>query len=171
MGSPMTFMILPKVSGPTGILMGAPVSRTFWPRTRPSVPSMAIVLTVFSPQERHHWNFIAVIQTNWPIEKCFNPQYHFGTLTQMLSHLEHQSALTASHLQCIENRRQAFIELDIHHSTNHSHYAAVGLYCLSSWGSITPAWKDNVRKRAVTLTATYYKMTSHMAAPIRFEKS
>lgn len=28
-GSPMTFMILPKVSGPTGILIGAPESRTF----------------------------------------------------------------------------------------------------------------------------------------------
>lgn len=48
-GSPMTFMILPKVSGPTGILIGAPESRTFWPLTRPSVPSMAMVLTVLSP--------------------------------------------------------------------------------------------------------------------------
>lgn len=53
MGSPMTFIILPKVSGPTGIRMGAPVSRTFWPRTRPSVPSMAMVLTVFSPEWMH----------------------------------------------------------------------------------------------------------------------
>merc|ERR1719348_1035228 len=50
MGSPMTLMIRPKVSSPTGILMGEPVSTTDWPRTRPSVPSMAIVLTVFSPK-------------------------------------------------------------------------------------------------------------------------
>lgn len=49
MGSPMTFMILPRVSGPTGMRMGAPESSTFCPLTRPSVPSMAIVRTVFSP--------------------------------------------------------------------------------------------------------------------------
>lgn len=57
MGSPMTFMILPRVSGPTGMRMGAPESSTFCPLTRPSVPSMAIVRTVFSPakaQGQHH---------------------------------------------------------------------------------------------------------------------
>ena len=48
--SPMTFMILPKVSGPTGILIGAPESRTSWPLTKPSVPSMAVVLAVLSPK-------------------------------------------------------------------------------------------------------------------------
>lgn len=57
----------------------------------------------------------------------------------MLCHLKHQPALTAGHLQGIENRRKAFIELDIHHSTNHSHYAAISQCCLSSRGSITPA--------------------------------
>merc|ERR1719348_2396740 len=50
MGSPMTLMILPRVSGPTGIMMGLPVSLTTWPLIRPSVPSMAMVLTVFSPR-------------------------------------------------------------------------------------------------------------------------
>merc|ERR1719309_255680 len=50
MGSPMTLMILPRVSSPTGILMGEPVSTTAWPLTRPSVPSMAMVRTVFSPK-------------------------------------------------------------------------------------------------------------------------
>lgn len=49
MGSPMTFMILPRVSGPTGIRMGVPESSTFWPLTSPSVPSIAMVRTVFSP--------------------------------------------------------------------------------------------------------------------------
>lgn len=39
----------PKVSAPTGILMGDPQSSTSCPLTRPSVPSIAIVLTVFSP--------------------------------------------------------------------------------------------------------------------------
>jgi F-type H+-transporting ATPase subunit beta len=66
MGSPTTFMIRlrglvgsearkkelshPRAAGPTGMVMGAPVSTTFWPRTRPSVPSMAMVRTVFSPK-------------------------------------------------------------------------------------------------------------------------
>ena len=36
-GSPMTFRMRPRHSGPTGIAMGAPVSRTSIPRTRPSV--------------------------------------------------------------------------------------------------------------------------------------
>lgn len=48
-GSPITLMILPRVAGPTGIEMGLPVSMQTLPRTRPSVPSIAIVLTVFSP--------------------------------------------------------------------------------------------------------------------------
>ena len=45
----MTFMIRPSVSGPTGMVIGLPLSRTRLPLTRPSVPSMAIVRTVFSP--------------------------------------------------------------------------------------------------------------------------
>lgn len=49
----MTLIIRPKVSAPTGILMGDPQSSTSWPRTRPSVPSIAIVLTVFSPKLYH----------------------------------------------------------------------------------------------------------------------
>lgn len=49
-GSPMTFIILPKVSGPTGILIGAPVSMTSCPLTRPYVESIAIVLTLESPR-------------------------------------------------------------------------------------------------------------------------
>lgn len=43
-------MIRPKVSAPTGILIGDPVSLTFDPRIKPSVPSIAIVRTVFSPK-------------------------------------------------------------------------------------------------------------------------
>ena len=40
----------PKVCSPTGTVMGAPVSSTCWPRVSPSVPSMAMVLTMFSPK-------------------------------------------------------------------------------------------------------------------------
>src|SRR5690349_3507480 len=49
-GSPITFMIRPSVSSPTGTAIAAPVSVTSWPRTRPSVESMATVRTVFSPK-------------------------------------------------------------------------------------------------------------------------
>ena len=52
MGSPMTLMILPRVAGPTGILIGDPESLHTCPRTSPSVPSIAIVRTVFSPGVR-----------------------------------------------------------------------------------------------------------------------
>ena len=40
MGSPITLIMRPRVSSPTGILIGAPVSVTAWPRTRPSVPEI-----------------------------------------------------------------------------------------------------------------------------------
>ena len=46
----MTFMMRPSVAGPTGTVIGAPVSITAWPRIRPSVVSMAMARTVFSPR-------------------------------------------------------------------------------------------------------------------------
>src|SRR3954462_13197330 len=49
-GSPMTFMMRPRQAGPTGTVMGLPVSKTSWPRTRPSVVSMAMARTAFSPR-------------------------------------------------------------------------------------------------------------------------
>ena len=49
-GSPMTLMMRPSVSSPTGTAIGWPVSVTSWPRTRPSVVSMATVRTEFSPR-------------------------------------------------------------------------------------------------------------------------
>ena len=49
-GSPMTFIILPSVSGPTGTLIGEPVFVTLSPLLSPSVLSIAIVLTVVSPK-------------------------------------------------------------------------------------------------------------------------
>ena len=49
-GSPMTFMMRPSVSGPTGTVIGAPVSLTSLPRTSPSVASIAMVRTVLSPR-------------------------------------------------------------------------------------------------------------------------
>ena len=43
-------MILPSVSSPTGTEIGAPVLSTAWPLLSPSVVSIAIVLTEFSPR-------------------------------------------------------------------------------------------------------------------------
>src|SRR3712207_6199900 len=49
-GWPTTFMMRPSVPSPTGTEIGPPVSPTAWPRTRPSVVSIAMVRTVFSPR-------------------------------------------------------------------------------------------------------------------------
>ena len=49
-GSPITFIILPRVAGPTGTMMGFPVSATSCPLIRPSVESKAMVLTLFPPK-------------------------------------------------------------------------------------------------------------------------
>ena len=57
----------------------------------------------------------------------------------MLGHLKHQPALTVSHLQSIENGREALIELHIHHSTDHCHDAAIGQCSLTSRGCVSPA--------------------------------
>src|SRR4029077_12139632 len=43
-------MMRPNVDSPTGTVMPLPVSTTSWPRTRPSVESIAMARTVFSPR-------------------------------------------------------------------------------------------------------------------------
>src|ERR1700687_5290214 len=49
-GGPITSMMRPSVPAPTGTWIGPPVSLTSWPRTRPSVVSIAMVRTVDSPR-------------------------------------------------------------------------------------------------------------------------
>src|SRR3569833_2288433 len=49
-GAPITLTIRPSVFGPTGTLICLPVLRTDWPRVRPSVESIAIVRSEFSPR-------------------------------------------------------------------------------------------------------------------------
>ncbi len=48
--SPVTLNTLPLVMSPTGTEMAAPVSRTSWPRTRPSVGFRAMARTTSSPR-------------------------------------------------------------------------------------------------------------------------
>src|SRR5258706_149213 len=47
---PVGIVMRPSVPTPTGTRIGAPVSLTSWPRTRPSVVSIAMVRTVDSPR-------------------------------------------------------------------------------------------------------------------------
>src|SRR6478672_2412948 len=49
-GSPITLIMRPNVASPTGTEIGPPVSVTSWPRTSPSVASIATVRTVDSPR-------------------------------------------------------------------------------------------------------------------------
>jgi len=49
-GSPVTFRIRPNVALPTGTVIGSPLLTTGVPRTRPSVASIAMARTVFSPR-------------------------------------------------------------------------------------------------------------------------
>ena len=49
-GSPTTLSTRPSVAGPTGIVIGLPVSVASTPRRRPSVESIATVRTTFSPR-------------------------------------------------------------------------------------------------------------------------
>ncbi len=49
-GTPTTLRMRPSTAAPTGIEMGAPVFLTAWPRTRPSVESMATHRTMCSPR-------------------------------------------------------------------------------------------------------------------------
>ena len=48
--SPVTFQTWPLVTSPTGTEMAPPVSRTSWPRTRPSVGFSAMARTTSSPR-------------------------------------------------------------------------------------------------------------------------
>src|SRR5580658_9434774 len=49
-GSPITLMMRPSVPAPTGTVIGLSLSDNSWPRTRPSLVSMAMVRTVDSPR-------------------------------------------------------------------------------------------------------------------------
>lgn len=57
----------------------------------------------------------------------------------MLSHLKHQPTVTVDHLQGIEDGRQALIELNVYHGSDHSHDTAVGQGSLGRRGSVSPA--------------------------------
>lgn len=44
----------------------------------------------------------------------------------MLCHFQNKPGITASHFQGVENRRKAFIELDVHDGTDNSYYTTIG---------------------------------------------
>lgn len=82
-GSPITFIILPKHSGPTGTWIGDPVSTTFWPLTRPSVESNAIVLTVLPPKcwDTSNTNLWFKPSTSKAFKICGNPSSNWTSTT------------------------------------------------------------------------------------------
>src|ERR1051326_2213177 len=77
--SPTTFMMRPSVPSPTGTAIGWPLSVTSWPRTRPSLESIATERTVDSPRcwatsstSRRPWLVVSMalrIAGRWP-SKC-----------------------------------------------------------------------------------------------------
>lgn len=148
----------PRVPGPTGMEMGLPVSTTALPRMRPSVPSIAMVRTVFSPVKKEKCikfiqcaasgpnDNVSQLTSTFKILKIKKDKEHIykSQLTKMLSNLKHQPWGAVGNLKGIENRRELSIELDVHHSTNNSHYAAIGHASLGgslSLGSIVALWK------------------------------
>lgn len=82
-GSPITFIILPKHSGPTGTWIGDPVSTTFCPLTKPSVESKAIVLTVFPPRccDTSKTNLWLNPSTSNAFRICGNPSSNWTSTT------------------------------------------------------------------------------------------
>ena len=64
-GSPITFMMRPSVPSPTGTVIGAPVSLTSWPRTRPSDVSMAMVRTVILAEMLGDFEHEPVAARSW----------------------------------------------------------------------------------------------------------
>ena len=76
-GSPITLMMRPRVFGPTGILMGESMSRHSCPRTKPSVPSIAMVRTVLSPAYTH---------TRMYTQRCTHAHAHALTHTRAHTH-------------------------------------------------------------------------------------
>ena len=61
----MTLMMRPSVPAPTGTVIGWPVSVTSWPRTRPSVVSIAMVRTVDLAEMLRHFEHETVAAVLW----------------------------------------------------------------------------------------------------------
>ena len=71
-GSPVTFMIRPRVPGPTGTMMGDPVSDALLPRTRPSVPIfMSSQCLQLSTMNHNSLPSIAMHRTTFSPKCCY----------------------------------------------------------------------------------------------------
>ena len=116
-GSPVTLRIRPRVAAPTGMVMGAPVSVTLKPRTRPSVPVEVESVhrcvrisptSTYRPWQcigRHSDQDVAV----FPVRLSF--QTFVGCSTY--SDLEHKLLAVVGGLKGVQNRRQlSTVELD-----------------------------------------------------------
>jgi len=113
-------------------MMGAPVSLTSWPRTNPSVASIEIVRTVFSPTNTA------------PMDKKKDRKYGVvdeAKRTQVLGDLEDQAGGAGGDLdlQGVEDGRQGAVELHVHDGTDDlRHHAALHRHA----GRVAPRWQN-----------------------------
>ena len=98
-------------------MMGEPVSRTFWPRTRPSVPSMAMVRTVFSliGEKRRISRHGKKMRTEKIHTKA---QVGRGNVPEVLGDLEHEARAVVLDLERVEDGREAIVELHVDDGTD-----------------------------------------------------
>lgn len=104
-GSPMTFMMRPRQAGPTGMRMGAPVSTTAWPRTRPSVPAHG--------DDKKKSGLIR--EPGSRKQRTVHGDGADRVLSQVHRNLEDEAVLEALDLERVEDRGKVVsIELDLH---------------------------------------------------------
>lgn len=108
MGSPITFMMRPRHSGPTGMVMGAPVSVTF-----------AIRATI-----SHKWTSRDTITHLVAANQTLSTVHGDGSnrrLTEMLGDFEDESRRAVLDFERVENVGQVAIELHVHDGTDNGH--------------------------------------------------
>ena len=76
----VTFMIRPRVAGPTGMVMGAPVSVALAPRVRPSVPSYNTYQPIFRVAKFESCFTMAMQRTTFSPRCCETSRTSFWPL-------------------------------------------------------------------------------------------
>ena len=128
MGSPVTLTIRPRVPGPTGMVMGAPVSRAGAPRVRPSVPRMGYQYleqrhgdhTKCSRQKGSYLPSIAMVRTTFSPKCCFERVSHRNLvlsigffISNTYSNLENELLAVVLGLNGVENGGK-LLTLELH---------------------------------------------------------
>lgn len=133
-GSPTTFIILPKVSRPTGTYIGKRgLASCGFPRLQQhaSIPFNSCLCLVKDLVRRHHTTVEIIISNyhDWRAcvdnvlasDKTFCRVHSNGTdsvLSQMLCYLQHQPVVHSFYLERSQDGRKLIVELHINHSSN-----------------------------------------------------